>query len=97
MPAEHLQAASERSHRLVNELTRQQQADGRWIFCFESGPMTDAYMLLLYEIFGTTGKKSFGKEWLGVFSPYRTMGSGGFIPMKRREAFQPLWRPLLLW
>ncbi|EGK14830.1 squalene--hopene cyclase, partial [Desmospora sp. 8437] len=57
-PAEHLQAASERMHQLVEELTRQQQADGRWIFCFESGPMTDAYMLLLYEIFGT-GKKEF--------------------------------------
>ncbi|EGK14829.1 prenyltransferase/squalene oxidase repeat-containing protein [Kroppenstedtia eburnea] len=50
---EHLQAAANGANQMIGELTRQQQTDGRWIFCFESGVMSDAYMLLLYEIFGT--------------------------------------------
>ncbi|TCS92203.1 prenyltransferase/squalene oxidase repeat-containing protein [Hazenella coriacea] len=35
---------------LANELLDQQQSDGRWSFCFESGTMTDAYMLLLMNL-----------------------------------------------
>lgn len=50
---EHLEAVAKGMNQLVEELVQQQQSDGRWIFCFESGAMTDAYMLLLYEIFGT--------------------------------------------
>jgi sporulenol synthase len=37
-------------HRMSNELIKKQKSDGSWFFCFESGIMTDAYMLLLIKI-----------------------------------------------
>ncbi|SDC71874.1 sporulene cyclase [Melghirimyces thermohalophilus] len=38
--------------RLTRLLLSRQGGDGRWSFCFESGPMTDAYMILLYRLYG---------------------------------------------
>ncbi|MCH5584635.1 squalene--hopene cyclase [Shimazuella sp. AN120528] len=35
---------------LMHELIQKQQADGKWAFCFESGIMTDAYMILLMKV-----------------------------------------------
>ncbi|MCE7792874.1 squalene--hopene cyclase [Salipaludibacillus sp. CUR1] len=32
---------------LINELQSLQKSDGSWRFCFESGPMSDAYMIIL--------------------------------------------------
>ncbi|SES28787.1 squalene--hopene cyclase [Salipaludibacillus aurantiacus] len=32
---------------LINELQNSQKSDGSWRFCFESGPMSDAYMIIL--------------------------------------------------
>ncbi|OYD08262.1 terpene cyclase/mutase family protein [Paludifilum halophilum] len=46
--------------RILCFLQNNQQPDGRWSFCFESGPMTDAYMVLLYQLLGddsAEGKK----------------------------------------
>ncbi|MDR6226429.1 terpene cyclase/mutase family protein [Desmospora profundinema] len=34
---------------LMDEVLRKQKRDGRWSLCFETGPMTDAYTLLLME------------------------------------------------
>lgn len=34
-------------HRLIRRLKQEQSNDGSWRYCFESGPMTDAYMILL--------------------------------------------------
>jgi sporulenol synthase len=30
----------------INRLTNLQEADGSWRFCFESGPLTDAFMII---------------------------------------------------
>ncbi|SMO37417.1 terpene cyclase/mutase family protein [Melghirimyces algeriensis] len=49
---EQIRGVSQAIDHLVQELIEKQQKDGRWTFCFESGPMTDSYMLLLYEILG---------------------------------------------
>jgi sporulenol synthase len=38
--------------RLSAELIQKQGGDGRWSFCFEGGPMTDAYYLLLSRALG---------------------------------------------
>ncbi|SEN77468.1 squalene--hopene cyclase [Lihuaxuella thermophila] len=35
---------------LKEVLIRHQESDGRWNFCFESGTMTDAYMILLMKL-----------------------------------------------
>ncbi|WP_051272294.1 prenyltransferase/squalene oxidase repeat-containing protein [Shimazuella kribbensis] len=37
---------------LSSELIKKQDPDGKWSFCFESGIMTDAYMLLLMKALG---------------------------------------------
>lgn len=37
--------------KLVEQVLQMQAQDGRWMFCFETGPMTDAYTLLLMESF----------------------------------------------
>ncbi|MRG28404.1 hypothetical protein GIJ05_09580, partial [Laceyella tengchongensis] len=42
----------EQSERLKRQLLATQSADGSWNFCFESGPMTDAYYLLLLKVLG---------------------------------------------
>jgi sporulenol synthase len=42
----------EEIRRLTDFLISRQEQDGRWTFCFESGPMTDSYMILLYRLFG---------------------------------------------
>ena len=34
-------------HRLIRRLEKDQSDDGSWRYCCESGPMTDAYMILL--------------------------------------------------
>lgn len=38
--------------RLGEVLSSQQGCDGAWRFCFESGPMTDAYMIILQHTLG---------------------------------------------
>ncbi|GGE18508.1 sporulenol synthase [Marinithermofilum abyssi] len=50
--AAHIDGIRREIDRLCRELIRRQGSDGRWSFCFESGPMTDAYMILLYRLFG---------------------------------------------
>jgi sporulenol synthase len=42
---------------LVNDLIKQQRENGSWNFCFESGTMTDAYMILLMRILGIRDQK----------------------------------------
>jgi sporulenol synthase len=42
----------EQRERLKRQLLAAQSADGSWNFCFESGPMTDAYYLLLLKVLG---------------------------------------------
>lgn len=37
---------------LVNKLRKRQYPDGSWRFCFETGPMTDSYLILLMNILG---------------------------------------------
>lgn len=44
---------------LIGQIRKRQYSDGSWRFCFETGPMTDSYMILLMNILGR------GKEaWL---------------------------------
>ncbi|MFC7442794.1 prenyltransferase/squalene oxidase repeat-containing protein [Laceyella putida] len=43
---------SEQVDKLKQKLIAAQAADGSWNFCFESGPMTDAYYLLLLKVLG---------------------------------------------
>ena len=52
MGAQHLERVNREIGRMVDHLIRRQQADGRWISCFESGTMTDAYMILLMKVCG---------------------------------------------
>ncbi|MDR6226844.1 squalene--hopene cyclase [Desmospora profundinema] len=47
-----MDGVKEEIRRLTKFLISRQQPDGRWRFCFESGPMTDSYMILLYRLFG---------------------------------------------
>ncbi|WEG14422.1 squalene--hopene cyclase [Pullulanibacillus sp. KACC 23026] len=42
-----LEEAQDAIHQLIRFLTTHQSEDGSWHFCFESTPMTDAYMILL--------------------------------------------------
>lgn len=37
---------------LVNKLRKRQYLDGSWRFCFETGSMTDSFMILLMNILG---------------------------------------------
>jgi sporulenol synthase len=39
-------------NKLVDKLINHQEPDGRWSFCFESGTMTDSYMILLMMVLG---------------------------------------------
>ena len=39
-------------HRIVRQLEAEQAVDGSWRYCFESGPMTDAYMILVLQALG---------------------------------------------
>lgn len=52
-----LQAVDLAISKLVTQLKRWQEKDGRWSFCFENGPMTDAYMILLMRTLGSSNKK----------------------------------------
>lgn len=54
MTLEHVKGAIDK---LVNQLIKQQQENGSWNYCFESGTMTDAYMLLLMQILTIKDKK----------------------------------------
>lgn len=49
---QHLRQVEKEIGRMVRHLIRRQQPDGRWISCFESGTMTDAYMILLMKVCG---------------------------------------------
>jgi sporulenol synthase len=44
-------------HKLVNDLFCLQRPDGSWNFCFESGTMTDSYMILLMQVLGENNEK----------------------------------------
>lgn len=37
---------------MVDEILQKQGQDGSWRYCFETGPMTDAYMILLFRTLG---------------------------------------------
>lgn len=54
-------------NRLIQYLKKHQSPDGRWSFCFESGPMTDSYMILLYRIMGYSSSR----EMRGLISRLR--------------------------
>ncbi|MBA4495205.1 squalene--hopene cyclase [Paenactinomyces guangxiensis] len=45
---------------LTQFLTKSQKTDGRWSFCFESGTMTDAYMILLMKLLGRSDSRFTG-------------------------------------
>lgn len=47
-----MERVSEQIDKLKQKLIAAQADDGSWNFCFESGPMTDAYALLLLKVLG---------------------------------------------
>ncbi|MFC7393981.1 prenyltransferase/squalene oxidase repeat-containing protein [Scopulibacillus cellulosilyticus] len=37
-------------HQMINHIKKNQSDDGSWKYCFESGPMTDAYMIIILRV-----------------------------------------------
>lgn len=48
-----MERLDEEVKKLVEKLKADQQTDGSWNYCFESGPMTDAYMIILLTLLNT--------------------------------------------
>src|SRR5690625_2810945 len=50
--------------RLVQKIKASQTNDGTWQYCFESGPMTDAYMIMILRAL-QSGEEKLIKELTG--------------------------------
>lgn len=65
---------------IINNLLHSQASDGSWRYCFESGTMTDSYMLILLKVLDISDKEWTNQLYQRILSRQRPEGYWSVYP-----------------
>ncbi|WP_332308740.1 hypothetical protein [Halobacillus mangrovi] len=84
-------------NRLIQIVSKDQSIDGSWKYAFETGIITDAYMIILLRLLEIDDEELISQLVQRIISRQEKNGAWKLSMMKKKAIYPQQWKPIPLY